>query len=397
MKRPMNRSGAAAGGDTTGFALAVIVGGLAAGAWMTWHLAPWEISAAVMNVSHWEMQFIHHLTHRFDGADAGVLKLLRQGENSASFQHALANNEMLGKLVRLTRNIGGFFLWPAEAIVVVLALCCFRRATPTRYCRKLDLDGLMREQARSFRAPGAFASRHLALSEIADGEPLPADSALNAGEWVKRFATSAAGDFDEVKARQELRRQLGPVWRGAEQAEPHARCLIAAFVLHAMRRRAEALSLLGDLAEALPAGREESGRGPRQALAFPASLARAADAVLADKQAMRQFDAAMARHAFTAPAMMSLLSEARLRAGVLAPAQFGFVKLVDRRLWYALHGLGFPGGGVGQYQPPCVRVEAIGAMDHWAAERLMGVALRTPTIDKAVEAIRAAIHGGVVA
>ena len=38
---------------------------------------------------------------------------------------------------------------------------------------------------------------------------------------------------------------------------------------------------------------------------------------------------------------MSVLNQARLRSGVLAPAQFAFLKLVDRRLWYALHALGF--------------------------------------------------------
>ena len=41
---------------------------------------------------------------------------------------------------------------------------------------------------------------------------------------------------------------------------------------------------------------------------------------------------------------MSVLNAARSRSGVLAPAQFAFLKLVDRRLWYALHALGFEFG-----------------------------------------------------
>jgi hypothetical protein len=41
---------------------------------------------------------------------------------------------------------------------------------------------------------------------------------------------------------------------------------------------------------------------------------------------------------------MSVLNAVRLRSGVLAPARFAFLKLVDRRPWYALHALGFEAG-----------------------------------------------------
>jgi intracellular multiplication protein IcmP len=62
---------------------------------------------------------------------------------------------------------------------------------------------------------------------------------------------------------------------------------------------------------------------------------------------------------------MSVLNQARLRSGVLAPAQFAFLKLVDRRLWYA-----------------------IGAGAHWAAERAVGAPIPTPEFDQAIAAIR---------
>ena len=58
---------------------------------------------------------------------------------------------------------------------------------------------------------------------------------------------------------------------------------------------------------------------------------------------------------------MGLLNEARLKSGVLAPAQFVWLKLVDRRLWYALHSLGFETEGSGRYLHPNPRIEAAGA------------------------------------
>ena len=66
---------------------------------------------------------------------------------------------------------------------------------------------------------------------------------------------------------------------------------------------------------------------------------------------------------------MSLLNAARAGPGVLAPAQFAWLKLVDRPLWYALHSLGFETEGIGRYLHPNPRAEAVGARDHWAVEQ----------------------------
>jgi hypothetical protein len=82
------------------------------------------------------------------------------------------------------------------------------------------------------------------------------------------------------------------------------------------------------------------------------------------------------------------LNAARLRSGVLAPAQFAFLKLVDRRLWYALHALGFEADAPLTHSHPSQRVEAMGARAHWAAERTIGAPIPTPEIDAAIAAIR---------
>ena len=96
----------------------------------------------------------------------------------------------------------------------------------------------------------------------------------------------------------------------------------------------------------------------------------------------------MDAHHFTTPGLMSVLNAARLRSGVLAPAQFAFLKLVDRRLWYALHALGFEQDGLIAHPHPSQRIEAIGARAHWAAERAVGAPIPTPEFDAAIAAIR---------
>ena len=84
------------------------------------------------------------------------------------------------------------------------------------------------------------------------------------------------------------------------------------------------------------------------------------------------------------------LSKSFISPSLLAPAQFAWLKLVDRPLWYALHSLGFETEGFGRYLHPNPRVEAAGARDHWAAERIAKRPLTSPDIERALEAVRAA-------
>ena len=116
--------------------------------------------------------------------------------------------------------------------------------------------------------------------------------------------------------------------------------MLAVFALHGGGRREEAARLLGLLSGGLPIDKRDGGAGPTGPLAFNSKSLALADRVLADVDAAAWPLEIMKAHHFTTPGLMSVLTAARLRSGVLAPAQFAFLKLVDRRLWYALHGLG---------------------------------------------------------
>jgi intracellular multiplication protein IcmP len=164
--------------------------------------------------------------------------------------------------------------------------------------------------------------------------------------------------------------------------------MLAVMALHHAHKRSEAIALLGDLAESLPKAKRDGRAGPEKTLSFPAEVVARADGYLSDKSVVAPVLEVMGRHFFTTAGLMSVLCEARLRGGVLAPAQFAFLKLVDRRLWYALHSLGFEIDGPRAHPHPSQRIEAIGARDHWAAERLAGRPLPAPSVDRAIKAIR---------
>ena len=373
-----NRAAWASSDDTLVISLLVIAVGCGFGgyeAWINYHA---EISAGFAVFAHWQVLVIGLFTSALKPLDI----MLREADPSTVTAR---------QILEVSSVVGLYLRIPAVVLLGLLGVLCLTRAAPSRFTRTLDLDGLVREQALSFRAVAAYAGRRLRLVPLQD-QLLPLDPALHLQEWVQRFAQSETGAFDGSAATAALASQLGPRWEGVEKAEGIVRVLFAAFALHLLQKRTEAQDLLGMLSESCTGGDRKDKAGPSRPLRVPAGLVQRADRILRDGELRRRADAIAARHAFATPVLMSLLVEARRVAGVLAPAQFLATKLVDRSLWYALHSLGFEGDGPGQNTHPNPRVEAIGARDHWAAERVASRPLAQPSIARALAAVRAGVR-----
>jgi intracellular multiplication protein IcmP len=363
--------------DNGGFFLIVLGIGLVILAFVLWTNFHGLISAGVMQGFHWEIGWLRSVTDRFNLADRQMMS---------------ANPETvrLKDLYGIAHAVGTATRVPAACVMLALAAVCMLRAAPSRFKRAFDMDALIAEQAKSFPTTAAFVRRRLRLVEP-EKAPRPADYAQTPEEWIALHATRK-DVFVEGLARRALVAQLGPRWRGPEQSAPQARALFAVFALHLAGQRQVAQRLLGDLSEALADPGKETDAGPAVPLTLPRSMVAKIDATLAslDTEVRLPADRVAASHAFTHPALMTLLNEARLASGVLAPAQFAWLKLVDRPLWYALHSLGFETEGFARYLHPNARIEAAGARDHWAAERIVKRPLASPSVERAIEAVCAA-------
>lgn len=366
--------------DTAAFNLLVIIVGLGVGAYLLWTNDHATISAWVMALAHREIVWLHPMTHRFDLADR---------EMAGSDPAGVTLQDLHGIL----RAIGLYVRIPAVGFIVILAAVCMACAAPSRFKRDFDLDGLLREQTKRFAVARAFVRRQLGLARLEAGVLRPADYALTAEEWLDRCVCKAEEPFDDARAAAALVAQLGPAWQGADKAAPVVRFLFAAFGLHMVEKRDDALQLLGEASAALDADKGEGKAGPDRYLQLPVRVTARVDALLADARSFEAAAAVAAGHAYTVPALMSVLNVARLRAGVLAPAQFAWLKLLDRSLWYALQSLGFESEGLGRYAHPNPRVEAAGARDHWASERAAGQPMSWPSIARALQALRH-VHAG---
>jgi intracellular multiplication protein IcmP len=379
MPASSNRASWPSSDDNTALSLIVITIGAAFFGWLAWSNFHTAIASAAATLIEWQIGLIG----RFTPALTPLAAMVRDAD---------PDKVTIPDIVSVLTVTGSYLRIPAIGFILALAALCFARAAPLRFTRHLDLDGLIREQARSIRPLAAFAHRNLRLTPLEEGHLRPGDPALHVREWAARFASHEDGAFDVNAAARALTAQLGPLWRGVEAAPDPVRFLYAVFALHLHQQRAEAQDLLGALAEALPPGNRQEKTGPMEPYAFPKALAARADALLGAGEPRRRADAIAARHAYTAPVLMALLTAARRRTGVLAPAQFACLKLIDRNLWYALHSLGFEGDGPGQTTHPNPRVEAAGARDHWESERLAGCRLVLPHVARALDAIRASLE-----
>lgn len=366
--------------DYAGFNFIVILLGCGVFSYLLWTYYHAQISVFVMLAMHYEIQFIDHFSDHYRLADQ---------EMAETAPDAVTVKDLYG----ITRAVGMFFRIPATGLIAVLAGICATRAAPSRFKRRFDLDGLIEEQASEFPVTAAFAKRHLKLAAPGVQKILPADYALTPDEWIARFAAHSSGRLHEQKARAALTKQLGERWTGPASASPVARLLFTVFALHLAERRDDALQILGQASACVSDAKHDGENGPTEALSLSAALISQVDRFFAENMSANQKTAALkivARHAYVSTALMALLTAARIEAGVMAPAQFVWLKLVDRNLWYALHSLGYEIEGIGRYIHPNPRIEALGARDHWAAERLAGRPILKPNFDESVVALRRA-------
>jgi len=326
-----------------------------------WWLLHARISVAVLAWKHAELQLIGRFTDYYAALDANVVRADPATVTGAA-------------IWRLFTFVGQAVRWPAAGLLAALALLVLVRAPSRRFRRKLDLDTLPYAQGALHRYATAFVGRRQDLvAPRIEGGPRPSDVALHAPEWIRAHAWDAKRGYRADWARRELACQLGPPWAGVAHAAPYVRCLFAGFALHAARHREDAARFLGQLAEALP--RTKGDAIPE----LPDAVVAQADLILRDPALAGPCADVAAWHAFQSTAMLGMLAYARKRAGVMAPAQFNWLKLVDRRLWYALHSLGMPNP----------YVEARGARDHYAAECLIGEPIHAPSIDRAALGLQA--------
>jgi len=173
---------------------------------------------------------------------------------------------------------------------------------------------------------------------------------------------------NRVRAHQVFTLQMGPMWHGNLQGfPPHVLALFAAFAAKAEHDTDTCNKLLRQIAESSANGNKK--------LNYTGTYA-----ILGKHLKSMRIAKAVGPHAYLLPAMASLLELAR-DDGVLAAAEFLWLKTLDRPLWYMLNSVGrrtaFP--------------EVAGPFGHWMVEKRLRRPLQTPMVEEAINGLEEGI------
>lgn len=267
--------------------------------------------------------------------------------------------------------------WFVAAIIGMIGIWAYTRGPGTQYTQVFNLDGFINFQSKTFPAISPFIKFNPAKQPPRPpGAEVPAElppfaEALGPEEWLAYNQIPIKDrDIDKNAVFKAFSRQLGGRWKGAKNLAPYKQILLAAFCLKAARKRDASDAMIGRLARCW------SIDGGLQ-LSKESGLVREARKVLNNKDISFNVLKKCNQHAWETTALLRGLLSAREEGGVLAPAQFVWLRAYDRTLWYPLNNLGRQSN----------HTEAIGAIAHFKMEKRAMRPIPKPKVQDAVTSL----------
>jgi len=281
----------------------------------------------------------------------------------------------------LSNAAGSYLRYPVALYLLFLCAYVFKTNVHMRLKKKFTMRSLALQEQMNWPQIKIVTQTDLVEQDLETGPWAMAMTPLqfakknklitillvDSGE--KRFAKMQTPEYtirlNKARAERAFSAQLGRPLLGVEQMLPHRKALFAALAGRACRDGKTAAALLIKLANSAADG---------------ALDCRGVDALSAQYLKNSKVKALFRAHAYEFTLFISLLLLAR-EDGVVASADFLWVKPIDRRLWYVINNVG--------RQTPAVEVGGI--FNHWYYEVGMKRALSTPKVEGAVEALDVAL------
>ncbi|AIT64055.1 type IVB secretion system coupling complex protein DotM/IcmP [Coxiella burnetii] len=344
---------------------------LTLGVLVFWWLERSYIVSAIFFVRHYEIDLIKGV---LDGVNVGLgwLNLTPIDDHKLAFwQHfmATANKKEVTfpQVGALSTDVGLWVRYPVILILLGLASWMLFRNRSARFQRTHTMDSLKKSEVENWPQITPVLSLNLLKTDLDKGPWAMAKLPLNfckehnllditIGENDKKVWTVKPGPAERLFVL-----QMGPLWKGVEALPIHVKALLIVFVARGHRDHKVAEDLLVQIAQSALHGRLNFS-GVEELLTK-----------YKDSKIIKWLES---RHAYVGTLMASLLEIARIE-GVLATAEFLWLKPVDRRLWYMLNSVG----------RQTAVVEVAGLFAHWRAEKRLERPLRTPMVKEAVTAL----------
>lgn len=336
------------------------------GLWIAWKLAHEYVVSFVFQINIWEAKLVNLF---LDNAQLKQDIFLMQTVDPATVDW---NN-----LVDLTGNVGNYIRYPVIGILALMGVYLYRSNITHKFRKAHTMQTLRLQEQYNWNAIMPVVKEDLVSQDINEG---PWAMAMTPMEFARKYDLLKKEDIllDNPLPGQEMtagiRRgdakrvftlQLGPYWEGFEHVPSHAMALAAVFMSRINKDRDSATKILSHLNKTYAHGKIDY------------SIARPVLKKYVNTELVQE---AIGSHAYLLTVMASLL-EASREDGVVATAEFLWLKPVDRRLWYMLNCVG----------RQVAFSEVGGPFAHWLAEKSMGRRSLLPMIDEAITALEVAI------
>ncbi len=322
-----------------------------------------EITAIKFILGFWDKfaTFLHLPTANLDILDKWV-GIIQKPAGPMTFK----------TLAEVNADVGTFTRYPIVLILVLLAAGLYFRSVAIKFKNVFTMDKL--KDVEKVNWPRIMPVVNLKL----------VDQNINEGSWAMSMTPmqfckknkllkeeskngKPAVSLLRGKAYDVFALQLGQLWHGHIDALPeHMQALLAIFAARADKNVPAADKLLDQI----------GGSGANGKLDFSGTRE-----LLRKHINAKPVVKVMQRHAYVTTMMASMLRLSRT-AGVMASADFIWLKPLDRKLWYVLNSIG---------RQTAVS-EVAGVFAHWLVEDKLRYPMKTPMVDAAVNGLEEALN-----
>jgi len=272
----------------------------------------------------------------------------------------------------IEQGIMHYLHWPLALIFLGFAYHMFFLAPRGKFRTRHNLESFIKTQALMWPVISPIvnfnpikSSARILGGLVPDKLPLFAE-ALSPEEWLAWHRIPITNSIPDREAtRRAFIQQLGPRWTGIDHAPIHIQGLFAAFALKGVQKRDESDDFLGKLSLCWS---EKDG------FKVSAEVKKEILKIIHDPEIGGKASEIARQYAYRTTAILAVLRWARQMGGVLAPAQFLWLRGTDRALWYPLNNLG----------RRSFHSEGAGAMAHYMSEQIAKKPLPLPRVDTAV-------------
>ncbi len=359
---------------SSGFLLAIFA--VVAGIMIVWWLLPQWIVYPVFFLRLGELHVIHFFLHYWGelaqmlGFSAPSLDHVDELISSVTEYLASPKTIKYEVFVQLNREVGSVVRYPFIFIMLVLGFYIYRYSPVLHFRTAYNMNSLKKAEVSNWPKITPVSNINLVKQDIRKGPWSMAQTPLEFCQehdliFPKRELDYMTWGLNHSTAFRVLSLQLGPQLRSMNSLPIHLKALVVIFMYRVIDKTKESNQFLAQIASSASSG-NLNFTGVEEAFSK-----------IKNERAIQW---TRARHDYVYSFMATLLEISR-SDGVLASAEFLWLKPLDRRMWFMMNSVG----------RQTATVEIAGAYAHWLAEKKMGRGLKSPMIKEAVKALELAV------